>query len=408
MEHTTKIYRIPEVNKNKFDEKINKLVRKANKLGVTPIIVKCIEEEFTEPNKEGKVYKYFVMKVTGEKPTISGWTFLGSLDITEAGSIIRTVPGVELPEEYRSITTSRCDHCHKKINRVNHHIVQNVETKEIKVVGTTCLGDFIGTDVSRRLSYCEYILRLDEDCAEFEDIGDFSTAMSYTSLREYLCWVAMSIRLGGWISKKTAYEYNQVHIEPPHKISTADSALFTMYSKANDKPRPNDTDIDRAENAVSWVKKELSTVARSEYEHNLVTLVKVDYIPEKAYGLAASIIPVYYRAKGIEISKKYTKTISDYVGKEKDKIQLTATVEKALEFDSDYGVRCMYRMRDEKGNVLVWWASKTVYFKPTNNDDGVYIDVGHKILIKGTVKKLEEYRGTKQTVLTRCKVLDLL
>ena len=32
--------------------------------------------------------------------------------------------------------------------------------------------------------------------------------------------------------------------------------------------------------------------------------------------------------------------------------------------------------------------------------------IGHKYLIKGTIKNHEEYRGAKQTVITRCKVVD--
>lgn len=33
-------------------------------------------------------------------------------------------------------------------------------------------------------------------------------------------------------------------------------------------------------------------------------------------------------------------------------------------------------------------------------------EVGHKYLMKGTVKAHNEYKGVKQTVITRCKVLD--
>ena len=40
--------------------------------------------------------------------------------------------------------------------------------------------------------------------------------------------------------------------------------------------------------------------------------------------------------------------------------------------------------------------------------DGAYKDyeIGHKYLIKGSIKAHEEYRGVKQTVITRCKVVD--
>lgn len=36
----------------------------------------------------------------------------------------------------------------------------------------------------------------------------------------------------------------------------------------------------------------------------------------------------------------------------------------------------------------------------------VEYEVGHKYLIKGSIKDHREYRNVKQTVITRCKVLD--
>ena len=40
------------------------------------------------------------------------------------------------------------------------------------------------------------------------------------------------------------------------------------------------------------------------------------------------------------------------------------------------------------------------------NFNWVEYEVGQKYLIKGTVKSHNEYKNVKQTVITRCKVLD--
>lgn len=61
----------------------------------------------------------------------------------------------------------------------------------------------------------------------------------------------------------------------------------------------------------------------------------------------------------------------------------------------------IYIMKDANGNVLVWKTSTTLVF-----DDGENMDCirkGDTMTIRGTVKEHSEYKGVKQTVLTRCK-----
>ena len=59
------------------------------------------------------------------------------------------------------------------------------------------------------------------------------------------------------------------------------------------------------------------------------------------------------------------------------------------------GVQNIFTFEDEKGNVLTW-------FTATHTD----IKVGTKFILEGTIKKLDEYKGTKQTVMTRCKIRE--
>lgn len=53
----------------------------------------------------------------------------------------------------------------------------------------------------------------------------------------------------------------------------------------------------------------------------------------------------------------------------------------------------LYQFKDDEGNVLIWKTTNYVEAK-----------VGDKLLVKGTIKQHDEYKGVKQTVLTRCKV----
>jgi hypothetical protein len=53
----------------------------------------------------------------------------------------------------------------------------------------------------------------------------------------------------------------------------------------------------------------------------------------------------------------------------------------------------MIKFEDENGNILVW-------FTTTNPQK----EIGSTITVTGTVKRHSEYKGTKQTELTRCKL----
>ena len=61
-----------------------------------------------------------------------------------------------------------------------------------------------------------------------------------------------------------------------------------------------------------------------------------------------------------------------------------------------YGeIKYIYKFADAEGNTIVW---------KTGCQD---LEVGKSYRIKGKVKELSEYKGDKQTVLTRCKVVAI-
>lgn len=76
----------------------------------------------------------------------------------------------------------------------------------------------------------------------------------------------------------------------------------------------------------------------------------------------------------------------------------------------DDGARHIYTFRDADGNCLVWKTANPLGMW-SEDEDGyekwVEAEVGGKVTLKATVKDHDEYKGTKQTVLTRAKVMSI-
>ena len=106
-------------------------------------------------------------------------------------------------------------------------------------------------------------------------------------------------------------------------------------------------------------------------------------------------------AKEAEI--KAQKAISKHVGHIGDKIEIKGCYIRSGSWEqksfNGFGTKVMYvhTFKDTDGNVFVWKTSNSVPF-----------EYGEPVILKGTVKEHSEYKDEKQTVLTRCKVLEVL
>ena len=85
---------------------------------------------------------------------------------------------------------------------------------------------------------------------------------------------------------------------------------------------------------------------------------------------------------------------SEYQGEIGEKIERILIVEKAIALDGFYGASTMYIMRDDDGNCYVWTTAAKSWEPQTEHH------------IVGTVKDHKQYKGMKQTILTRCRSLD--
>ena len=89
------------------------------------------------------------------------------------------------------------------------------------------------------------------------------------------------------------------------------------------------------------------------------------------------------------------KAAHTYVANIGEKYAASVTYDHYAYYETDFGRVFIHTFRDENGNAIIWKTSST---------NLPNISEGDTVQIKGTVKALTEYKGEKQTVLTRCKV----
>lgn len=102
---------------------------------------------------------------------------------------------------------------------------------------------------------------------------------------------------------------------------------------------------------------------------------------------------------------------SQYVGEVGDRITVRIVHHKSFSYESTFGFRpqtmSIHIMKDADGNVYKWNTANPLGYEQESNDPHVSdwhsIDEDEAFEVTGTVKDHTEYKGTKQTVLTRCK-----
>ena len=116
------------------------------------------------------------------------------------------------------------------------------------------------------------------------------------------------------------------------------------------------------------------------------------------------------------------KAKSAYIGSAGEKLDVVVTLafETSFEVPSfrGYGTveMTVYGFKDEAGNIFIWKTGGFLsiehkVFKKNGTDYFIENEFAHKgdrIRIKATIKEHAEYKGTKQTVLTRVKMVEFI
>ena len=401
------IYWVPVESLPPLKTKINRLQRRATKCASSPITFTITDELvtlFVREFRGTQIFQDFCkVVVRGEPPKYNGWKLVARLlhpaqSGAETGNIINNVPGEDCPKSYRTVS-SGCAHCGKGwIYRRDTYIVKS-EAGEYKQVGSNCIADFLGhqnpeqvaaqfslwTDIAESFGFNPE----DDDFDDYE--GSFRRGVTLVSTSRVLELVAAHHRVYGWTTKAQA-EKDESKRPSLYGVLTA---LFPRTKEDHAFAAtivPDDADKELAGKALEWIAS-IDPQTDDTYLYNLRTLCASTTVGTRTIGQVCSVISAYRRAMGQIQARKHASETTAHIGTVGEKITTDVTVVSVRSFEGQFGPRHMNRFADEDGNTLIWWTGTRTF------------DEGEAVRIAGTVKKHGEYKGYKQTELTRVKEL---
>ena len=395
-----KTYSIPKFKMESFEKTIRKMNNKARRLGLEPLEFEIVGSETKEYDitriVERKIAIEFIqVTVQGEAPQIEGYNLVAMIERVGENNIVKRFDsGIQskiTTQELASIDMS-CNHCESNRRRKYVFVLENEEGKIIQV-GKACLKDFTNGNLSADsiASYYDELDVLDELQRVDEDEGFFS---NYGNQIQYKVedLVGFSIFLTDTEGYASTTSFGQ---------STKDKTMELLRTVSSDDKNLYKDYFSKVDEVLNYFK---NAEASNDYMHNLKILLSEKYVEYKHIGYVVSAYNSMIRAKGRETEKIKTKQFeyksrkeSQYVGNVGEKAEFELEYNRSLAFSNDYsyygGVTYMHFFYDNNDNVFVWSTSKELN-----------LEQGEKITLVGTIKQHKEYRDTKQTVITRCKI----
>lgn len=394
---------------------LDKLSRRALRLGVAPyefevgapyVRTRPVRtfrdeygmEQFLDAPRE-VIDELVDVTVRGEPIKLAGWTPLARIDfLAEEGGaelpVLLKFPGVTEDLMAYAAERKRCDHC--KVRRVRSvvYLLRHEDGRTL-VVGSSCLADFLGhKSPEAMLALVADVARAINEESDEDGWDSGGSGPNALDLVAYLSYVAAVIREFGWTSRAAARE----DVSIPPKIASADLAWYLATdAKLRAKLKVDALRCDRAVAllAARWAKR---LEAKSDYETNVLAIGRAGYVVPRVLGIAASIVSVWLRNRERARAASLVKpdAWSGELGK-RGTFSVFVLRLKTIQGERfgfyDSGLKTLVTMVDvDTGALMVWFCSGSL---PEAMVEGA------QLAIKGTVKKHDTYKGTKQTVLSR-------
>ncbi|MDE7244137.1 MAG: hypothetical protein K2O18_09200, partial [Oscillospiraceae bacterium] len=393
-ENTAIRYTIYEGNMERLEKKLTRIQNKCRKYGCD-FRYEQVGEEFRElKDNNGCTYtaRFVIIEAEGVA-VVNGWKFIASIEHTPKGNLINRACNVEVPERYYT-GQPVCEHCNSRRARKDTYIVMNEETGEFKQVGKSCLRDF--THGMSAEAVAQYVAAFD-DLIQGEEPYEGCRIQPYIKTEKWLRYVAETIRHFGYVkrnndgetcTRERATDYYQ--FEHGYQFGKKEAKRIRQELETCGFNAESDEAKAETAAAMAWLEQQEES---NNYMHNLKTACSLNYIGWKHLGITASLFPSYNRELAREDERRRqekAERLSEWVGDIGKRVEIkVAEITCITGWETQWGYTKIYKIVDESGNVFTWKTSNWV-------EDDVKT-------IKGTVKAHNDYKGTKQTEITRCK-----
>lgn len=315
------------------------------------------------------------MTFSGSAILLDGWRFLGRYDYANDDlHLIMSPPGTEIPEGMTiGPATAYCDHCGKYRQRNSTFLLQHTESGNLKIVGSSCLKDFLGPD---GLRFAEMFSMLLADPIEAlfdhtaDDWGAWLGPRTHFDRRETLAWTSSVTRKLGWVSRNNCQDF---------QTPTAEIILM-IFTGGNDRESkilrkecaPEDQDYSVADRTIEIIRE---SRANNDYMIKLRAIAGADedFIPIKHESLWVSAITVYMR----EIEDSHARRIDAEI--QEGRQVLKGTIKSIKEVMTGFGCQLKMLLIDSQG--LKYWGSVPRGREPA---------IGERVTIKATIKRTDD------------------
>jgi len=394
-------YHIPVINIAWLKSKLEKLNKRAIKLDLEPVTIEVIRQyERTDKTEGGYEYQQPMNEILihGVSPKINGWSFLGSIEHTDHGNIVRLSREFNIPEDFRTVKKA-CSHCNKQRNRKDTYLVVS-ENGEFKQLGKSCLKDYTGHMSLKWLGQlAQFIHEIEKSEREPIEYDGWARQEIPADMFLRTACEAVIASGGAYITRKQATGDDD--------FCTSQYAWMSLFPPPNMKDfRPvGHTDAgEKLYNAVAKTLNELKGQDLNDFQFNVMVTWNKETIERRNAGILAAGILIYEKdlIQKLEIAKDAD---SKWVGEIKKRQDFMATITKIRGYETQFGYMSVIIMKDSDGNVMVWKTSTGFEIV----DERGFItspEVGDTVSFKGTVKDHSTYNGIKQTLVNRCKLLE--
>lgn len=365
------------------------------------------------------------VKVVGGEIKLAGWTLVARVEpfadqkSEKMDALFHCVPGQTVPEEFKNRKHGDCDHCHKPRTRRETFILRHEDGRYAQV-GRNCIRDFLGhADPDTQLWMATAWMELIEGLGGGEDGWEMGgNGPRVYGTRHLLAVSAAIVEAHGYVSAAVGEE---------KRLSTTRERVAIWF----DPPKPpkgeepvvleevTDAHYAKADLVHAWV---LANTDATEYFSNLRLILSNERVQSRHLGYAVSAVSAYNRAMDIEDTRhrqgaEWADKLSklSYLGEIGKRQVFEVKVISIKPFDSEFGTKNLINFEDAAGNMLIWWASgdleNIVGYPGTTDANGWYTPGNPRrkdelFKIKATVKEHKDYKGAKQTVLSRVSALD--
>lgn len=395
-------FEIYEGNMTRLEKKLATIENKCKKYGCEFHFEK-VDEIFKDiKNEAGYVQtaRFIIVEAEGIAK-VNDWEFVATIQHMNPVNIIRSFrTEYEVPAHYFT-SNPMCEHCNSKRSRKDTYLIRSPISGEFKQVGKSCLKDF--TNGLSAEAVTRYISFFDE---LIEGIKvDSSSFTPYFPTLEVLQNAVEAVNLYGYVKSRNDFgdpNYNSTSTVVGDQFGHVHPAIRKKYEEDGfNASRPGNEE--KAQVILNWVRSQNPEFG---YMSNLKAACLPEYCEFRSFGLIVSAVAAYNREqeKQAREAKKTAQVKaeaekSEWFGSIKDRVELfNLTCSLIASWDSQFGMTRLYKLVAEDGTVFTWKTGTCLW-------DNEKQSTPEKVSLKGTIKAHTEFRGVKQTELTRCKIV---